>query len=384
LKKASSSDDKVCLAVPSERLTHCWPIQMINSSARDLLTNPNTIIEEGWLIDLPEIELDKALKVSSNHLKLIVEQFLIIWYTHNEFMKKLEKAKQFLILEEMEANAAGPRTIQEVRRERQKISSTKEADNTDGSAEMQTIIDNTQQLTLNEGDGGGDESREENGGGGGGGGGVGNHHIVFNMKNIICREILNNSIGITVIWVCRWQEKIRWGMHHIPFITILSPILYREMITSSSLNPSSPYFSPVVSSSSSSSSSSTSSSLPLVDNRFFHHSLSYLQFAINHLKQIDWKINMLHQFVPVTITIKSLSNHRNISFSLQGLSHQYANINKISNQKNNEILLSKISNLGFIWSGKSRYNNMIIKPKEEILFHFMIEVKKPGVYNLNR
>jgi hypothetical protein len=231
-------------------------------------------------------------------------------------LKKLEEAKQILLIEELEANAAGPRTIQEVRRERQKVS-------THGD-DMETILENANDPSASN---------------------VHDHHIVYNMSNIVLKESLNNSIGISSIWVCRWQNKIRWGMHHLPFLSALSDL----------------------------SDKSTSSSGTC---------LQYLKICINHSKTLVWQKDQSIAQINLQMTIKSLSS-KSISLSIQALNHDGAHVTKISNL-DNDVLLSKVANLGFIWRGKSRFHNLKLSPKSELVVEFIAEVVKPGVYNLNR
>jgi hypothetical protein len=393
--KEKKKKPKVFMTAPTERLTHQWSIRNYNEKlGKDYLRlqsqrphrhahHEKISIDDGWLMNsLPDIELDKSLNLTNNHLKSIVEQFLIIWYTHNEFIRKLHEAKQLLLLEEMEANASGPRSIQQVRRERQKISSEV---NADGMETVYSTSSSRKDFFKEDSE----NSHAEN------------HHVVYNMSNIVKKESLNNSIGITFIWVCRWQEKIRWGMHHIPFVSILSYNLLSKEIQNNLIVP----FIPAFPTPDEDENNSDNSPLGLA----VQNSLSFLQLSVQHEKKIIWEtevtveeksdlseislgddsnrlmevIEKYRKVVSVKLRIKSHHPNRAITFSVQGLSHQFSHVSQISNQ-NNELILTKLSNMGFTWVRKSRYNELVIQPKEEIVLDFYLEVLRPGVYNLHR
>lgn len=370
--KNASHFKKPLMTTPTERLTNYWPIKNSNEKLANRSKSHQITIEDGWLFNtLPEMELDKSLKLTNNQVKSIIEQFIVIWYTHNEFMKKIHDAKEYLILEELEASAAGPRSIQEVRRERQKLKESAGSTKTDG---LVTIFENGNDESKNTTDDHHDHEHDHP---------HPHHHVNYSMANIAKKESSQNSIGLTVIWVCRWQEKIRWGMHHIPFVSILSfQLLSKDMLSSLAqpFIPSSPNPDPDI--------QETPMALAM------KNPLSFLQVAIHHEKQIIWDDSPsdrvvsetftedVRKLIKVQLTIKSHAN-RAICFSIQTMNHQFSNMNKIGNQ-NNEIILTKLTNVGFSWTGKSRYNRLVISPHQEMSLTFMAEVLRPGIYNLNR
>lgn len=349
---SNKAKDKAIIATPTERIASAWPVQVLQPLLLSELRNTRSAggdenissVEDSWLIKLPQIELDRALKLSKDHLKSIIEQFLIIWYTHNEFVKRIEEAKRSLILEELEASSAGPRSIQEVRRERQKLATTAADDGMDTVLDVTSASSSAKLSQSGEGEEDQQHLHQQH------------HHVTFNIQNIIRKERLNHSLGLTTIWVCRWQDKIRWGMHHIPYITMLSNLLPKETIL-------------------------TSPSL------YFNNSLPYLRIAVNHIKKLDWQPSHAHPrhhpLIPVKVTIQSLSSNRTINLSIQTLTNQFSTIKNISNQ-DNQVILSRLANVGFLWLGKVRHNQLQLQPKESIELDFLAEIVSPGVHNLNR
>jgi hypothetical protein len=95
---------------PNERYAKCFPITATPHQSQC-----------SWVIPLPEESISIFQRSSLMRLDEIIERFVAIWYSMENFSRELGIAQQILLEEELQANETGPRSIAEVRRARQRM-----------------------------------------------------------------------------------------------------------------------------------------------------------------------------------------------------------------------------------------------------------------------
>jgi hypothetical protein len=161
---------------PNERYAKCFPI-----------TATPHHNQCSWVIPLPEESISIFQRSSLMKLDEIIERFVAIWYSMEHFSRELEIARQILLEEELQASEAGPRSIAEVRRARQRMQ--EEAERLEGEIMGATGPENPMHS--------------------------GSHtDIMQTLQEVAFAESRKGTLGVAVLWVCRWQNKLRWGLHH--------------------------------------------------------------------------------------------------------------------------------------------------------------------------
>lgn len=286
-------------ASPAERVVQCFSVKVHGAKSGNS--------HQTWLIPLPATS-DAAFMANSHlHLDKIIESFLCIWYADHEFSNKLQEARITVQMAEDEANAAGPRSIAEVRRERQRQLELKAKNNP--SEDWDTVYDE-----------------------------VGTAVPITTPKSVsdIAKlELRKNCVNIATVWVCRWADKIRWGIHHTPHVGL-------------------------------------------------HHTeanaISNIHISIQHPKELTLPTTeaLNSSRISVKVTIRSLS-YQAIRVSVRAQTNH-----KEFDSKNGDLSLHRVHNLGFEWVGKVTHEEIFLPAQQDIELDFQIEVLKPGIFDLNK
>lgn len=300
-----------------------------------------------------------------NQLKVIVEQFLVLAAASAQFESHVRESRELLALAASDADNMGPRTIAQVRRDRQKallsaqaaaaLSSEQEiaagrvrAD--EGMTDSEDLYFST--VPLESAPSGvptspalADES-------------VGEDASASNMpqcaQDIADREARELGVSVAFVWLCRWQGKVRWGLEsvpHVPFRRQSSPNLTGP---GSSKRPS------------------TTSTLAM-------GAIDRISVSIDYSQRIIVPAEKGQVYVPVVARIRSLDD-RSCFIGADALPFKGVGSSNSSSSGSG----SSGSSSGLLWVGSVRYTDVHLDPRGEVSLPFLLLVTSPGVHDLNR
>jgi hypothetical protein len=231
-----------------------------------------------------------------------VEQFQCITQASEEFESEIQESRELLLIQANEADSTGPRTISQVRRDKLKqVALRQTSQNLDIQDEFIDVsLENIEKL------------------------------IPKSAQDLADKEARRQSICLAFIWVCRWQGKIRWGMHNMTNVSFVE------------------------------SDSTDYSSAP-----------SYTLIGIDFPRKVKLCNIMSNKSIHVRLLIRSITN-RSILVNAEALSFSDESGGLVS------------SNIGIFWSEIVKHANVILAPMNSIELVFCVVVSKPGVYDLNR
>lgn len=304
---ASSSSVRPSLGIhisPTERHAQCFPVQASSSSS----------IGSGSTSWLPP---------PATALQEVMEQFLCLQYETASFDRDLYAAQDRLIEEELQVTEGRPRTIAEVRRDRQR----QQQEILDEVVLVDIALDGVPTSASGESQGSGPYSPSG---------------LRDGLQAIVQKEHRANTIGLSMLWVCRWQDKIRWGMHHV---TSLRPGGAAKLLGNEGVK-------------------SLMESM-VVAVRYVANDNSS---GNSHVLLSEGQTNVTVEVVvelrsvisePLLITVKAEDAASNCSRDESGSS-------------------------SLIWQGKSRYDDQALPPRGTITRSFILLCLQPGVYNANQ
>lgn len=288
--------------LPGERFSRCYALQSTSSSSCS-----------SWLLPLPSEAHATFARASSLSLSEIVECFLCIWYSTEHFARELAIARQLWLEEELQASEAGPRSIAEVRRHRQRMQEEQERlrglDNPLGSASSASPA-STVRLSS----------------------------VVQSLQEAAEAEHRRLSLGLALLWVSRWQGKIRWGLHHVSNIR---PAIAR-----------------------------TSASQPASSQHL-------VVAAVQHAGSVSLS-SLVHDEVTITVEIRSLAA-RPLWVSLLASSSLVQSVGGSSNAE-----IATQNNQSCMWRGKVRVEDIALPAQAVVRCAFTLTCLQPGVIDVNR
>lgn len=368
---------------PTESLTACYPIE----TAGDLSSNRGKC---SWLVSFAEfnevakVNASKYLRHNNKsrndcslqmnfyaHLTEIVEQFLCIASASSQFEREIQESRELLIFAASEADNAGPRTIAQVRRDRQKALAAKAA-----AAQAQSDIDSSYNgsnlvadegctdsedcyysvvnLHYDDGDERGKVSSADVATESGNSLGESLSVVVpHSGQDIADKEAQSLGVAVALVWLCRWQDKIRWGMESVPHIPLTS------VSNSSSDNSKDPI---------------DCITCGIVFNN--HITMEKTQSDREQRVNVWMKIQSLSD-EPVFVTVDAIGNGVNtvqLSYSNESSSTNDESIGYNGLIKRNR----------FFWVDKIKYTDVKLSPRCEVVLPFALVVSQPGIYDLNR
>jgi hypothetical protein len=239
------------------------------------------------------------------HLAKIVESFMCIWYAEQEFSQRVKEARITVQMAEDEANAAGPRSIAEVRRERQRQLELRARSNP--IEDWDAVLDENNVA-------------------------MPQVRVPKNVNDIAQLELHKNCVNIAMVWVCRWADKIRWGIHYSPHVGL-------------------------------------------------HHTesnaLSNIHISVEHDREIvRGKLSTDAFIVPVKVKVRSLS-YQTVKVSVR------AQVNRKPGDTS-ENSVQRVHSPGFTWLGKIAYEDITLPAQQDTTLDFAVEIFANGIYDLNK
>eukprot|EP01034_Spumella_vulgaris_P025924 gene25924-32432_t len=349
----SSTPRTTLLAAPYERVVGCFPVRYSDGDAvadEELLTRSGNC---SWLMPLPEaVRSDATGSDSQGMLVEVMEQFLCIAAASEQFERDVAESRKLVRSEAIEADRAGPRTISQVRRDRQKAEdglrygdeSTDCGDDSDSDLDEFHPLEEVSLCAAKKPIGKtvsfvkGGELRSN----------------PSSLADIAFNEAQNRSVTIALLWVCRWEGRIRWGMQSVPNLSFVAGAL-----------------------SAASSSSSGSTAVPKPQQR---NPADFLLVGLHypHRVQLEGEAPYL-QYVPVRVSLKSVSD-RPLLVSVEAEDHD--NAGEASGTSNSGGTIEKRINTGFRWSGKTGCAEFTLAPHTETDLNLFAAISQAGVYDL--
>ena len=267
---------------------------------------------------------------SSHYLKHVLERFICIHRCSQKLNSLLDKSRIDL-QREIDQNA--PRSIAQVRRDRQKEENEK-------AAQSNVIVKSSNINTT----------------------------FPMNANDFSEMEAHKGNVTIVLIWVCKWQGKLRRGLLISPSVSIDHIDLSSKYLTNSQQMYNLPLASPTASAASLARHRLTSS---------IKENLSdLLLVAINHPSSIVLGQN-LSVTVPVTLQLRSASREI-LLCCIEAVDKRPLNSSNHSENK----LYNAIK--GLRWEGKTQYIDLKINPNSIINLNFKANISKAGVFNMKR
>jgi len=368
---------------PTESLTACFPIETVG----ELSSNHGKC---SWLVSFAEFDEvatanavnyqrhHKSRNDSNNnnqqmkfyaHLTEIVEQFLCIASASSQFEREVQDSRELLIFAASEADNAGPRTIAQVRRDRQKALAAKAAAAqaqsdqdisyrgsnivtdegcTDSEDCYYSVINLNDDIEVVDSGNTPDAAADS--------GTLASEGLSVTVPNS-CQDIADKetqSLGVAVafVWLCRWQDKIRWGMESVPHIPLTN------LSNSTSDNKRDPIDC-------------------ITCGIVFNHHITVTKNTFDREQRVNvWmKIQSLSDET-IFVTVDAMGNGVNtvqLNYSNESSFSQDESINQDGLIKRNRIF----------WVDKIKYSDLKLSPRCEIIIPFALVVSQPGVYDLS-
>ena len=351
---------------PSDRLTKCYPIKLDTSVSPVVVvassdTHPPPIRGDcSWLSAMSQSN------GADTHLIRIVEQFLCMQYANECFRTEIENSRILVKAAELEAETIGPRTIAQVRRD--KLSNKINSNGSNDAATIMLETAATRKIFA----------------------------VPTNASELSSLLAAALSTSVTTIWICRWEGKLRWGVHHD---SSLSFIAKPTTISSTALSKPS--------------SSSSSSSLPAPSTE---SAADFLVVCLSHphiAKLPALADNSSSSLtIPVVITFRSLST-RPLSITITAIDHLNYTTSTTIGISSNALLspsttkasshnnlspmtssnsisdssgeyINKVDNIGFKWNDKVQYTDLQLLPfsQHQLTMHALIT--RAGLYDFNK
>jgi len=350
---------------PSDRLTKCYPIKLDTSvSSAEVVvassgTHPPPIRGDcSWLSAMSQSN------GADTHLIRIVEQFLCMQYASECFRAEIENSRILVKAAELEAETIGPRTIAQVRRDKLSNKSNSNGSNDAATIMLETAAANTTRKIF---------------------------AVPTNASELSSLLAAALSTSVTTIWICRWEGKLRWGVHHD---SSLSFIAKPTTISSTALSKPS--------SSSSLPAPSTESAADFLIVCLSHPHIAKLPTPVDNSSSLT---------IPVVITFRSLST-RPLSITITAIDHLNYTTSTTIGTSSNALLspsttkasshnlspmpssnsisdssgeyISMVDNIGFKWNDKVQYNGLQLLPfsQHQLTMHALIT--RAGLYDFNK
>jgi hypothetical protein len=292
------------------------------------------------------------------HLTSLLERFVGMSYASTMFRRDIHEAKEIYRLAQEETQL--PRTITQVRKDRQReqmISASTSQTNLPLDQQLALLQDTLEDIDLNVDSSSQGEIHKT-------GANVG---YPMSAHELSVYEAQTGNVNIMVIWKCKWQGKIRLGMHYIPHVSIISQEARYE-----------------------SSNKKIPRALKLPDS---------LLIGIYHEKQLkfapsDATNTSRGLLVPVTVRLQSahpraiylnveVVDRKDTSTNASTLGNIPAgNMSKSAEDMNSAV--AKSSSRGMLWHCKTKYQQVYIPAFSFTSLLFQALISHPGVYDLKR
>eukprot|EP01033_Poteriospumella_lacustris_P000147 gene147-95_t len=207
--------------------------------------------------------------------------------------------------------------------------------------------------------------------------------LEITLQEVALAESRRGTLGVAVLWVCRWQGKLRWGLHHAHHVRrSVATFLESNSTAPSSLTPSASSQKLLTASSSSSSSSSSSGKRSVAGDSPATTAYDWVVVGLRHASDVSLAIsatNSAHRYGTVTVTVDLRSvHHHPVYVTLQIIDDQQQASQEHSNHS------YAWSPTACLWEGKVRYEEIVLAPQETQSRQFTLLCLQSGVFDVNR
>jgi hypothetical protein len=193
----------------------------------------------------------------------------------------------------------------------------------------------------------------------------------MNAQDFSEMEGRKGNITLVLVWVCKWQGKLRRGLLISPSVSVDHPDITSKFLSNSQQTYNLPLASPTASAASLARNRTSSSIVK-------ENVSDLLLVAINHPMSIIFDRQKLSITVPITLELRSASNEILIC-CIEAVDKRPLNSN---NPGDNKLYNQALK--GLRWEGKTKYIDLKIAPYESITLNFKAHISKAGVYNMKR
>ena len=376
------------LACPSERIARCFPVKLaVPPTMNSAVASDSPQGKCSWLLPLPHAEHSNA-QDHDHHLVRVIEQFLCIANSTTRFQSEIENSRQLVEAAELEAETLGPRSIAQVRREKM-LQQSQSSSSADSSASGAAKAPESAQDLAD---------------------GAAGKHVFFpimfsnakNMKKfmkhifvqccavLICVMFLlifsfaaRNGLTVAAVWACRWEGKLRWGMHKISQLSFVGDAASAAggvvpMHSDASVGASKAGNAP-------GGANKLTAGVPTT-----RPASDYLLVGVHHVPRASLSPAGSID-VPVTLRLRSLCPEP-LSVTLAALDHapseatarlMHPGPSYVYNDQP-EVTLTKESDHGMRWNGKTQHIGIVLAPNATKDVDVAAYFTKAGVYDLNR
>ena len=338
------------LACPSERIARCFPVKI--TGQKNSLTSGSSTAVHGqcsWLLPMPA---PANAKDKHLHLVQVVEQFLCIASATARFDREVDSSRMLVQAAELEAETMGPRSIAQVRREKLQLQNSP------------TGLPIGSPIVLS------DISKAE-------GCGITTPSSAQDLADLAAT---GNSLTVAAVWACRWEGKLRWGMHKISTLSFIG-----EGVSAVGGQLGGP------GTSAGRKASAIGAGIVLPSSQSGRPAADFLLLGVKHVSTLTLPTTPPHAVeVPVTLSLRSLSNEP-LSVTIAAIDLTTATSNKFTStapqyvyNDQPEYTFEKVANLGLRWNGKTQHIGIVIPPNSEKEVHMCAYLTQPGTFDLNR
>jgi hypothetical protein len=401
--QASPPDLLVC---PSERIARCFPVKLA-ASAAGAGAGARSQSARGkcsWLLPMPSSSSSAtaaapasasggsagtgtgATAGADQHLVRVIEQFLCIANGSARFERDIEHSRVLVKAAELEAETKGPRTITQLRREKLREleksglllgAAVAAAGGPAGGAAAAADVQ-VQEMAAAVSAGSASSAAAPK-----------------SAQDLADYAAARSSLIVAAVWACRWEGKLRWGMHKISSLSFVGEAVcaaggdelllrHAEQKTggaAGSARAVSPTASLGVVRRNSVGASSLSGKL----------ASDYLLVGLCHAPTCE--LDAAQQCsvdVPVTLKLRSLSTEP-LSVTVCAEDHTNDEADRHMQRgphyvynDDPEHSLEKVVNCGMRWNGKTQHIGILVEPQQQQEITLSAVFTKTGVFDLNR
>mmetsp|Transcript_61952 Transcript_61952/g.108957 ORF Transcript_61952/g.108957 Transcript_61952/m.108957 type:complete len:1520 (-) Transcript_61952:123-4682(-) len=333
------------LACPSERIARCFPVKLaVPPTVNSAVASSSPQGKCSWLLPLPHAQHSTS-QDHDHHLVRVIEQFLCIANSTTRFQSEIENSRQLVEAAELEAETLGPRSIAQVRREKmlQLSQSSNSAENNASGAVK----------------------------------------APESAQDLANGAAARNGLTVAAVWACRWEGKLRWGMHKISQLSFVG-------------DAASAAGGVVPTHSDPGAGAGKAGIAPGGANKLTagvpstRSASDYLLVGVHHAPRASLSPAGSTD-VPVTLRLRSLCPEP-LSVTLAALDHapseatarlMHPGPSYVYNDQP-EVTLTKESDHGMRWNGKTQHIGIVLAPNATKDVDVAAYFTKAGVYDLNR
>jgi hypothetical protein len=313
---------------PSETATVCLPVNMTQKS----------VVQGDSLDKCWALKNYKYTSEPEQDLLCRVQQFMAVDFLAGEFAAEFRSAfKKHLLLEQQES-AAGPRSITQVRKDRDKERGAASVPLEESADSSETSTFETGDLTKNEG------------------ANVAGHSATYaesQHQDMARIDSESNQVTVVVLFTGCLRGKTRFGAAVLQSMRVLQYSAHNSSVAAPTSSVSHP----------------TTSGVPSADRVAL---AEFLQIQCYHVRSAELSETRRHSRIEVTLNIRNL-HAEDVSVNVEAVDRRSADQSP-----------RKPATRGFRWDGKTKHCNISIKAQEKCSLVFHALISKPGVFDLKR